>query len=101
MSFKPNKNLLKILENKFSKSLDKGGRILEDKVKNNAPKKTGKLKSSIKLEEVKKGEIKITAKTDYAASVEFGTSKKAANPFMRSALKESKSKILKQFKGIL
>lgn len=103
MSFTPNPNLESILEKKFKDALIDAGEVLKDKVKANAPVDSGDLKRSIELDksDMNKFEIKVDSDEDYAKAVEYGTRHKVANPFMRSALNESKDKILKEFKGII
>ena len=101
--FKKNPQLESILKAKFKKALIDAGEVLEDKTEDNAPVSSGELKKSIELDKTDIGEFEITVKTDkdYAKAVEYGTRHTIANPFMRSALKQSKNKILKQFKDII
>lgn len=99
----PNPNLEDNIRASFTKALIDGGEVLQDKVKDNTPVDTGELKASIELQLENVDKLEITVETDkeYAAAVEYGTIHKAANPFMRAALIQSKNKILKKFKGII
>ena len=101
--FKFNPKIKDYIKGKLTKSLEESAEVLQKKVINNAPKDTGKLKKSIKINEDKlaNGEISVTAEVSYAAAVEYGTRHKSANPFFRSAIAESRSKMLKTFKEIL
>lgn len=101
--FVPNKNLEAALNKKFTAALSNAGEVLLSQTKRNAPVDTGELKKSLKMNKSKidSHEIEIDANVDYAKFVEYGSMHQAANPFMRSALKESEQKILKKFKGII
>jgi HK97 gp10 family phage protein len=103
MSYKPNPNLNTIVKDAFEKSLKKSSDILERKSKSNAPVDSGALKNSIRSDDsdIKNGEFSVTSELEYAPFVEFGTSKTPANPFMRSALRESKKNMLSTFKDII
>lgn len=101
--FVPNKNLEAALSKKFTAALSNAGEVLLSQVKRNAPVDTGALKNSLKIDKSKidSHEIEIEAGVDYSKFVEYGVMNQAANPFMRSALVESRSKVLKKFKGII
>lgn len=94
--FIPNKQLKNIVTKAFEKAYDKADIVLRDTARNNAPVDTGKLKAGI---EVERG--KVVSNASHSAAVEFGTFKKAANPFMRKSIVESKPRYMKQFKGII
>jgi len=62
----------------------------------NAPVDTGNLRSSIDFE-VGSEDADIFSPVQYAPHVEFGTSKMAAQPFLRSSLDSNKNNIIKIF----
>ena len=101
--FEPNKNLENILSKKITSSMLNAGEVLFNQTQRNAPEDTGELKKSGKIDKSKIGsyEIEIKYDADHAKSVEYGNRTQAANPFLRSALAESKDKVLKKFKGII
>jgi len=98
--FKLNPKINNIIKNKLEEGLIDAGKVLEKKVKNNAPVDTGKLRDSIKSEA---DGLTVTVGTDvkYAKNVEFGTYKQSANPFFRVSIDTEKKDMLKQFKGKL
>lgn len=57
-----------------------------DGAKARAPVRSGRLRNSINHTREGEGSFVVEADTDYAAHVEFGTSKQAAQPYMRPAL---------------
>lgn len=74
--------------------LEAGARIVETYAKILVPVDTGTLKSSIMVDEVTPMQAIIAPHTDYAEHVEFGTSRMAAQPYMRPALDEHESEIV-------
>lgn len=74
--------------------LEAGARIVETYAKIAAPVDTGFLRSSITVDEVTPIQVTIAPHTDYAEHVEFGTSRMAAQPYMRPALDEHESEIV-------
>ena len=62
----------------------------------NAPVDTGNLRSSIDYE-VGSDDAVIFTPVEYAEPVEYGTSEMAAQPFLRPALDNNKSNIIKVF----
>ena len=103
MSYKPNPALESILKEKLKTALVDSAEILENKVKNNAPVKTGALRKSIatSTEDLNNLSVRVGTDIKYAPFVEFGTFKQSANPFFRSAVKESKNKMLAKFRNII
>lgn len=102
MSWKPNKSINNKIKRVLEESLTDSAEILVAKVKSNAPKDTGKLKKNIKIEKNdEEGTETVIADVPYAQVVEFGKFGRAADPFMRSAIKESSAKMLNMFKGKL
>ena len=65
----------------------------------NAPVDTGNLRSSIDFE-VGSEDADIFSPVIYAPFLEYGTSRQAAQPFLRSALHENKSNIIKIFSDV-
>jgi HK97 gp10 family phage protein len=74
--------------------LEAGVRIVETHAKLLAPVDTGTLRSSITVDEVTPLEAIIGPHTDYAEHVEFGTSRMAAQPYLRPALDEHEGEIV-------
>lgn len=74
--------------------LEAGARIVETHAKLLVPVDTGFLRSSITVDEVTPLEAIIGPHTDYAEHVEFGTSRMAAQPYMRPALDEHEGEIV-------
>ena len=81
------------------KAAMKGGEIALNNARKNCPVDSGKLRNSLKLEEMSSTPRKATVKVDYdksikyGAFVELGASGRKANPFMRNAVDENISKI--------
>ena len=94
-SFEKFKKALRSLENSTSsKSLLAGAFTLQKFSMENAPVKTGFLRNSHGSREVGDGaEMYVAA--NYGFFVEFGTSKWAGKPFVRPALDEHQSEIVK------
>lgn len=67
-----------------------GALVIENEAKLRAPVLTGTLRRSINTQVENRGELRVVARigpnTDYAAFLEFGTSRMAARPYMRPAL---------------
>ena len=57
-----------------------------------APVDTGALKGSITLE-IKQSQATISSPLEYAAPVEYGTSRQAAQPYMRPAAEEARRQL--------
>lgn len=74
--------------------LEAGARVVETHAKVLCPVDTGALRNSIMVDEVTPNRAIIAPHTDYAEHVEFGTSRMAAQPYMRPALDEHESEIL-------
>lgn len=74
--------------------LEAGARIVETHAKLLVPVDTGFLRSRITVDEVTPQEAIIGPHTDYAEHVEFGTSRMAAQPYMRPALDEHEGEIV-------
>ena len=74
--------------------LEAGARIVETHSKILCPVDTGFLRNSIQVDSVTPMEAIIAPHTDYAEHVEFGTSRMAAQPYMRPALDEHEGEIV-------
>lgn len=74
--------------------LEAGARIVETYAKIACPVDTGFLRNSITVDEVTPMEAIIAPHTDYAEHVEFGTSRMAAQPYMRPAIDEHENEIV-------
>ena len=74
--------------------LEAGARIVETQAKVYCPVDTGALRSSIMVDEVTPEHAIIAPHTDYAEHVEFGTSRMAAQPYLRPALDQHEAEIL-------
>ena len=83
------------------KALDKGAQILLQEAQKRARKRTGLLRSEIKIQrrQTNKGKkyvqvgISTGSKAFYAKFLEFGTSKMSAKPFLRPALESKRQQI--------
>ena len=74
--------------------LEAGARVVEAYAKITAPIDTGALRNSIQVDEVTPVQAIIAPHTDYAEYVEFGTSRMAAQPYMRPALDQHEREIV-------
>ncbi len=74
--------------------LEAGARVVETYAKILAPVDTGFLRNSIQVDSVTPVEAIIAPHTEYAEHVEFGTSRMAAQPYMRPALDEHEGEIV-------
>ena len=74
--------------------LEAGARVVETHAKVLCPIDTGTLRNSIMVDEVTPERALIAPHTDYAEHVEFGTSRMAAQPYMRPALDQHEGEIL-------
>lgn len=74
--------------------LEAGARIVETHAKIRCPIDTGTLRNSIMVDDVTPDRAMIAPHTEYAEHVEFGTSRQAAQPYMRPALDEHQPEII-------
>ena len=74
--------------------LEAGARVVETHAKVLCPIDTGTLRNSIMVDEVTPDRAIIAPHTDYAEHVEFGTSRQAAQPYMRPALDQHEAEII-------
>jgi HK97 gp10 family phage protein len=66
--------------------------LVEREAKINVPVDTGRLRSSIASEEKKPLLFEVGTNVEYAAFVEFGTSKMAAQPYLQPAVETVRAK---------
>ena len=77
-------------------ALHAGALLVQGQATLNAPVDTGNLRSSIDVE-VGTEDAEIFTPVFYAPFLEYGTSRQAAQPFLRPALDNSKGNIIKLF----
>ena len=65
--------------------------LVEREAKINVPVDTGRLRSSIASEEKTPLRFEVGTNVEYAVSVEFGTSKTAAQPYLEPAVESARS----------
>ena len=99
--FKLNPNIKKKIRRALEEGLNDAGEVLKDKVKSNAPVDSGKLRQSVKKNDIGDLKIRVEVDVDYAPIVEFGSFKRGPSPFFRPAIKSSKKKMIKRFKDKL
>ena len=94
------KKIGKEVMKKEEQALLRAALIVERDAKLNAPVDTGRLRISISSRVMKKVLQKpyaeVGTNVEYAKSVEFGTSKQSAQPFLFPAYNNNKDKILKE-----
>lgn len=90
----------KTATNEIEQALLNGALMVERDAKKNAPVDTGRLRQSITHQHKDFGSknpyVEVGTNIQYGSSVEFGTSKQAAQPFLFPAYNSNKSKILKE-----
>lgn len=78
------------------------GAQLQRRAHRTAPKDTGELRRSIRLEIIDNGlNAKVSATVPYAKYVEFGTRKMAARPFMKNSLQHQGVKFVRDISRVL
>jgi len=92
--------MLPQVKDEVEQALINSALMVERDAKINAPVDTGRLRASITHVTsdfgTKNPAVDIGTNTDYAAAVEFGTSKQSAKPFLFPAFNSNKQKILKE-----
>lgn len=87
------------------KVLKKGAEHLRNKIEENAPKRTGKLKGEIVVGKIKGGKVEIgvdqKGKAFYGYFQEFGTSKMKARPFVAPTLENESQKTQNIMKDVI
>ena len=84
----------------FGDAMEKAAKLVENSAKDACPVDTGALQSSINVSLTENG-AKISADKDYAAYVEFGTVKSAAQPFLVPALLNNTDAIISIIKNVV
>ncbi len=88
------------IKTNIEEALIKSALFVERDAKLNSPVDTGRLRASISHVENDFGtnnpSIEIGTNVEYAQAVEYGTSKKAAHPFLFPAFNSNKQRILKE-----
>lgn len=84
-------------------ALMRGGMILEAEAKRRCPVDTGRLRASIWNDVERKGMttfvLSVGTNVEYAKFVEFGTSKMAAQPFLRPAVDACAKDVVDEIRG--
>lgn len=78
----------------LGKGLMAGALVVEGDAKRRAPVDTGNLRNSIRAEQVSDTEATVGTPVDYAIYPEFGTSRQAAQPYLRPALEQNRQTII-------
>lgn len=81
-------------------AMDEAAKVMLDEAKRLAPYRTGKLRDSIEIREVKPRQNEafryaISPHVRYAAPVEYGTNRMAAKPFMRPTHDGKKDQVVR------
>ena len=87
-------------QSKTDNFLLKVGATIERYAKIRCPVDTGALRASIHHDLVKQGLVFVGAEKDYAAYVEYGTSRMNAQPFMRPSAEQAKSQFGTELKSL-
>lgn len=78
-------------------ALEKTADEIVGEAKRLVPVRTGRLRNSIGIEEIRKLSIVIAATAPYAGIVEFGTSRMVARPYMRPAIQKNLTHFVNAF----
>lgn len=81
-------SLADMIEERVAEGVASAARVISEEARQRCPVDTGNLRDSISVETDGQKAV-VTATADYAAYVEFGTSKAAAQPFLVPAILES------------
>jgi HK97 gp10 family phage protein len=69
--------------------MDEAASVASTEAKRLAPVRTGRLKKSIRKSHTQQGEYRVGSNVPYSGFVEYGTSKMAAQPFLRPAMEKA------------
>ena len=83
------------IETEIERALTKSALIVERDAKLNAPVDTGRLRTSI-THKVEETYAEVGTNVEYAKSIEFGTSRQSAQPFLFPAYNNNKQRILRE-----
>ena len=102
------KNLAKLgdrLGDGLEAAVRAGALLVQNDGKTKCPKVTGNLSRSIHMETTEKSNEKVTVQVgtdvEYAATIEFGGSRKAPEGYLRPAMDENKDKVPKEISAAL
>lgn len=73
----------------IERGVEKGAEQIAELARQLAPYETGELRESIHVEPASEGVVRVVADAPYAAYVEFGTRKMAAQPFLTPAVRHT------------
>ena len=93
--------VIQSVENAKRGGLEAASLIVEADATLRAPVDTGNLRSSITHKVVSDEEARVGTNVDYAPWVEGGTSKMAAQPFLRPALDENENRVKKMIADVV
>lgn len=103
--FKAVSDLLKRLEKEvpqqLNKTLIKNGLRIEREAKKIVPVDTGRLKNSIKTQQIEENEVEVGTNVEYAVDVEFGSPNRRPKPYLFPALDIVKPKLLKDLAALI
>lgn len=89
------------LDDNVSRGLGQGAQAMADSASSKAPVDTGQLRDSIEAQEQGAMSWEVVADTDYAAAVELGTVRTAAQPYMLPAFDAEKDNVIEAIKEAL
>lgn len=75
--------------------------LIVSEAQSNAPVDTGFLRDSIHVAEESDTSVSVVADAEYAAYVEYGTSRMAAQPFFEPAVENARAEIEQRLRDIL
>lgn len=81
------------IEEHVARAIEEGARVVCESAKEMCPVDTGALRASINVTETDNGAL-VSADTNYAAYVEFGTSKTAPQPYLVPALLQNRDAVM-------
>lgn len=93
-------DILSDAERKITAAVERGAQTVCAAAKEMCPVDTGTLKNSISAE-ADKMSASVSANTDYAAYVEFGTSRAAAQPYLVPALLQNTDAVMAEIAAAL
>ena len=88
------------LEKEIQDEINKTALRIETEAKKNTPVDTGRLRSSIKID-LRPLEAEIGTNVNYAAFVEFGTSKQSAQPYLFPAFERERKRYINNIKALV
>lgn len=89
------------LQANIGEALRQAAELIVSEAQANAPVDTGHLRDSIEVTEESDDSVTVVAGAEYAAYVEYGTSKMAAQPFFEPAIESVRSEIERMIRDAL